>query len=43
MVKMVRLYTKLSKRELEFNTYKNEAREEGYAEGIIAGKLEGKI
>lgn len=43
MVKMARLYTKLSKRELEFNIYKNEAREEGYAEGIIAGKFEGKI
>ena len=35
---MVRLYTKLSRREMEFNTYKNEAREEVLAK--INEKLE---
>ena len=40
---MVRLYTKLSRREMEFNTYKNEAREEGRAEGIAEGIAEGRI
>ena len=39
---MVRLYTKLSRREMEFNTYKNEAREEGRAEGRIEGMAEGR-
>lgn len=38
---MVRLYTKLSRREMEFNTYKNEAREEGHAEGLAEGLAEG--
>ena len=38
---MVRLYTKLSRREMEFNTYKNEAREEGHALGRAEGYAEG--
>lgn len=38
---MVRLYTKLSRREMEFNTYKNEAREEGRNEGFTVGHSEG--
>ena len=38
---MVRLYTKLSRREMEFNTYKNEAREEGLVEGHAEGHAEG--
>lgn len=39
---MIRLYTKLSRREMEFNTYKNEAREEGHAEGLAEGLAEGR-
>ena len=38
---MVRLYTKLSKREMEFNTLKNEAREEGFTEGLAEGLSKG--
>ena len=37
---MVRLYTKLSKKELEFNTLKEEAREEGWAKGHTEGRKE---
>ena len=40
---MVRLYTKLSRRELEFNTRKIEAREEGLAEGRAEGLAEGLV
>ena len=38
---MVRLYTKLSKRELEFNTLKEEAREEGFTKGHAEGMNKG--
>lgn len=38
---MVRLYTKLSRQELEFNTLKEEVREEGRSEGFAKGLAEG--
>ena len=36
---MVKLYTKLSRREMEYNTYIAEATEEGYNKGIEEEKL----
>lgn len=38
----VELYTKLSRREMEYNTYIEEAKEEGLRQGIESGKLEEK-
>ena len=38
---MVKLYTKLSRREMEYNTYIDEATEEGYNKGHEKGYNEG--
>ena len=38
---MVKLYTKLSRREMEYNTYIAEATEEGYSKGHEKGYNEG--
>lgn len=40
---VIALYTKLTKEELERNTYLKEAREEGVEEGIEQGKIDSKL
>ena len=37
---MVKLYTKLSRREMEYNTYIAEATEEGYNKGIKQNNID---
>ncbi|MBQ8219216.1 MAG: Rpn family recombination-promoting nuclease/putative transposase, partial [Bacilli bacterium] len=39
--KMIKLYTELSRREMEFNTYKEEAQEAGFKEGFSNGFNDG--